>query len=103
MSKKITVKWVPMRRFIEDYDRPVKSMEFDFDFGVEYTDEHICEMVFQSTNNYSGHIFKAMEAKGLPEGRAHTALSVGDIVGIDGNYYLCEDFGFKKMWSIDSY
>lgn len=101
MSVKITVTWVPARRFFEDWSKPVVSMEFEMpiDKGF-YSDEEFCEMVYASTNNYSGHIFQAMQKKGLPEDRNHTALSVGDIVGIDNNYYIVDDFGFKKCFSI---
>ncbi len=29
--------------------------------------------------------------------KLHTSMSVGDIIEIGGNYYLCEDIGWKEL------
>lgn len=102
MSVKITVTWVPFRRQFDDWSKPVASMEFEMlELAKElYTDEELCEYIYAATNNYSGHIFAAMEKVGLPKERSHTALSVGDIIGIDNIFYLVDDFGFKKMMEV---
>ena len=76
--------------------KPDVSLEFEFDFHKYLSDHDIAEHVFMNTNTYSGAVWYAIE-KLLPTNRSHTALSMGDLVEIDGRVYRCEAVGFKKL------
>ena len=73
---------------------------FDIEIAEGVTDMQILEGIFESTNLYSGYIWRQLE-NNLPRNRSHTALSVGDRVVLrsDKEYpikseYVCSDFGF---------
>lgn len=76
--------------------KPDASLEFEFPFGEMLIDEDIAEYIFMHTNTYSGSVWEAIE-KLLPANRSHTALSMGDLVEVDGRVYRCEPIGFKKL------
>ena len=37
----------------------------------------------------------------LSETRTHTSISVGDEIEIDGQVYICADFGFEKIEDVE--
>ncbi len=76
--------------------KPDASLEFEFDFHKYLSDHDIAEHLFMNTNTYCGAVWDAIE-KVLPANRSHTALSMGDLVEIDGRVYRCEAVGFKKL------
>ncbi len=55
----------------------------------------ICEDIFEQTNLYEGEIWEALQP--LPARRSHTALSVGDVVIINGDRYICRGVGFELL------
>lgn len=59
------------------------------------TISELCERVFHETNIYEGNFWDAIQP--LPEKRSHTALSMGDVVIVNGDRYSCEEIGFKKL------
>jgi dTDP-4-dehydrorhamnose reductase len=63
---------------------------------VEGNDPYeICEEIFKQTNLYDGEIWEALHP--LPARRSHTALSVGDVIIINGDRYICRDMGFELL------
>lgn len=56
-----------------------------------------CEALFEATNLYHGPLWAQLTSQGLPGGRAHTALSVGDHVSIDGRTWTCQDLGWREL------
>ena len=78
--------------------RFITSVEFELPevVGKVVSDEHICEQIFKQTNVYSGPVWDIIQPK-LSQVRTHTAISVGDEIEIDGQVYICADFGFKKI------
>ena len=67
-----------------------------FEFDLHENDLSFCERVFANTNTYQGQVWSALEPH-LPATRSHTALSVGDLVSIDGRTYRCADLGFTLV------
>lgn len=59
-------------------------------------DLEICEKLFSETNSDLLSSDKAQEKIRASKAH-HTSMSVGDIVQIDSEYYLCVGFGFKKV------
>lgn len=74
---------------------PSHSAELEID-DMQVTPVTLCDMVFRDTNTYSGALWDLIEPK-LPEGRSHTALSVGDLVTVDGVKYRCEHVGWDRV------
>lgn len=74
---------------------PVITAEKTFEFKSEdsMSIDQICEAVYRDTNWYEGSVWDAMQP--LPELRSHTALSIGDVVSVNGIEMLCSEFGFK--------
>lgn len=99
-SHTVTVRWNTMH---EDYLRsqgvelPVWTAEHTFtcEMSEGLTPQGVAELVFVQTNHYGGYIWDAMQP--LPEARPHTALSVGDVVIVDGLALRCDDFGFSVL------
>ena len=54
----------------------------------------VLEMLYRNTNLYEGPLWDVIEPL-LPADRSHTAISVGDLVEIDGSAYLCEPVGWS--------
>jgi len=71
------------------------SAEFEADFNNS-TDEEIAEMIYAQTNRYAGVVWDIMQPV-MPANRPHTAISMGDLVEIDGRVYRCEAVGFKLV------
>jgi ABC-type antimicrobial peptide transport system ATPase subunit len=116
-QKNITVyyqkDWNPYAKYTEDFSKThtkvfegtitnVENQEdvfsaFNNDYAnpLSYTNEtnQVCVI---GKNYGTGKDFqKAMKA-GLVDCH-HTSMSVGDIVEIDGDCFLCQDFGWKKF------
>jgi hypothetical protein len=60
--------------------------------------EHVAELVFHILNAPE-EMLSEVELKIANDFRAkkHYSLSTGDIVVVDGEYFLCESFGWKKL------
>jgi hypothetical protein len=66
---------------------------FEFKSETSMSIDEICEAVYRDTNWYQGSVWEAMQP--LPEVRSHTALSIGDVVTVNGIEMLCSEFGFQ--------
>ena len=75
--------------------KPDASAEVKFEFGAEWTDQHIIYAIYGDMNTYEGKYYDAI-AEVMPAERSHTALSIGDIVEIDGRAYTCKEFGWSE-------
>jgi len=75
--------------------RFVSSVEIYTEFPETVSHKEICEVIFADTNCYQGYIWNKIEPKMSPT-RTHTSISVGDEIEIDGQVYICADFGFIK-------
>lgn len=91
VEKKITIIWNSMVR-------PDKYAELGFMWQMDETktNAEILNQLFRETNLYAGEIWELIEEI-LPADRPHTALSVGDLIVIDGTTYRCDDFGWKEL------
>lgn len=71
----------------------VDSLKFDGDLGI-------CEKLFEATN--IGDLLSTKEAQDkIRASKAqHTSMSVGDIVEIGSEFYLCVGAGFKKVTNL---
>jgi hypothetical protein len=73
----------------------VTSIEFESEFKVEDPIK-LCEVIYHVTNTYSGNLWEIIQPL-LSDLRTHTSISVGDEIEIDGQVYICADFGFEKI------
>ena len=73
----------------------VTSVEFETDFDVT-NPKLLCDVIYHVTNTYSGNLWNVIEPL-LSPNRTHTALSVGDEVRINNDFYRCADFGWEKL------
>lgn len=64
------------------------------------TDQHICEQISKQTNLYQGPLWETIQPK-LSATRTHTSISIGDEIEIDGQVYICADFGFEKIEDVE--
>jgi len=81
--------------------RSISSVEFDTEFKIEESNlNKFLEVVYHNTNTYSGNLWQIIEPL-LSATRTHTSLSVGDEVEIDGQVYICSDFGFEKIEDVE--
>lgn len=81
--------------------RYITSVEFETEFAI--TDENRDQffgVVYQQTNTYQGNLWSIIEPK-LSPFRTHTALSIGDEIEVDGQVYICADFGFEKIEDVE--
>ena len=74
------------------HGKEVQSLKFEIESDL--SDIEFLEMLFQQTNLYQGTWWDEFHTQ-FPEGRSHTALSVGDKVRLEGLTYTCADFGWK--------
>ena len=86
MKYEIKISW-------QAFGRPT-SLEFEWE--STYTEKDIVNQVFRDTNLYEGLIWDKIETL-LPENRTHTALSVGDLVTVNGTVYLCKPEGWDMF------
>lgn len=96
--KKVKITWSAFAGMMDGEEEiPVTSVEFTLD--TDKSDESICDEVFASTNLYRGKVWEIISPI-LPEVRSHTALSVGDVVEVDGVSCRCEPAGWSKSVSL---
>ena len=86
--------------------RSITSVEVELVNQVS-DDFRICEAISKVTNLQGElaefgaslteiNLWKTIESK-LSAFRTHTAISIGDEIEIDGQVYICADFGFEKI------
>jgi hypothetical protein len=98
MSNKITITW-------QAFGTPT-SATIDWSTNGDSSYDamlSICNKVFEDTNKYQGALWDVLEPL-LPQGRTHTALSVGDTVTfhdtlvkaepMDGIVFTCAPMGW---------
>lgn len=56
----------------------------------------LCNKIFRDTNLYEGELWDVIQPSLSPT-RTHTALSVGDEIGIDGTTFRCEGMGWSQI------
>jgi hypothetical protein len=91
VDKKITIIWNSMI-----HKNKYAELSFVWQVANAKTNKEILNDIYYCTNTYTGIIWEMIEAV-LPANRPHTALSVGDLLVIDGTTYRCEDFGWKEL------
>jgi len=90
--------------------RFISSVEVELAKQVS-DDFRICEAIYKVTNLQGEladfgaslteiNLWKTIESKLSPT-RTHASLSVGDEVEIDGQVYICADFGFEKIEDVE--
>jgi hypothetical protein len=81
--------------------RFISSVEFETEFKIDESNVNkFLEVVYHNTNTYSGNLWQIIEPK-LSATRTHTSISVGDEIEIDGQVYICADFGFEKIEDVE--
>jgi hypothetical protein len=104
MSKNIKITWKAFGDKPEQ-GRFISSVEFELNgFSGqninEIADVNICEWIYKDTNTYGGLIWNQIEKKLSPT-RTHTSISIGDEIEINGQVYICADFGFEKIEDVE--
>jgi len=90
--------------------RYVSSVEFDL-YDITDSNEVILNSIYKATNLQSEladfgakpfeiYLWKVIEPR-LASDRTHTSISVGDEIEIDGQVYVCADFGWVKAENAD--
>jgi hypothetical protein len=81
--------------------RFVSSVEFETEFPItEENRDQFFGVIYQQTNTYQGNLWSIIEPK-LSPNRTHTAISIGDEIEVDGQVYICADFGFEKIEDVE--
>ena len=73
---------------------------FDYDLTneTERSAEEIAELVFHMTNAPKEMLSeKELKFASAFRDKGNYSLSTGDIVEVDGEHFLCESFGWKKI------
>lgn len=71
-----------------------REIEININDGFANVDGYrIADAMFHQTNMYQGDFWDALQP--LPENRSHTAISMGDVVIIDGVRYACAELGWE--------
>jgi len=84
-----------------EINRYISFVEFETEFQIDESNvDKFLEVVYHNTNTYSGNLWEVIEPK-LSAFRTHTAISVGDEIEIDGQVYICADFGFEKIEDVE--
>ena len=79
----------------------ISSVEFETEFKIDESNvDKFLEVVYHNTNTYSGNLWQIIEPL-LSKTRTHTSISVGDEIEIDGQVYICADFGFEKIENVE--
>lgn len=94
---RITIHWSAFDEYADQFrpgTRPGVTKTFDTTVTRRNDDKEMLELLFEATNLYTGPLWDAMQP--LPEDRSHTALSVGDVVELDGTPYRCATFGWSE-------
>lgn len=72
------------------------GVEEDFDKTSVEMAEDVAEALFRATNLNEGPLWERI-TKVLPQGRTHTAISVGDLVEVGDIVLLCSPLGWSVM------
>jgi hypothetical protein len=86
--------------------RSISSVEFEIPpitvtlLTQEVHNKCVCEGIYEGTNLRAGGYWDIIQPL-LSETRTHTAISVGDEIEIDGQVYICADFGFEKIEDVE--
>jgi hypothetical protein len=75
----------------------ITRVEFEMPTTPAIDDEMICDQIYKETNTYRGNIWDQFNEQ-FPKDRSHTAISVGDMIGIDDRFYFCADIGWTKAY-----
>ena len=79
----------------------ISSVEFETEFKIDESNvDKFVEVVYHSTNTKSGNLWSIIQPK-LSATRTHTSISVGDEIEINGQVYICADFGFEKIEDVE--
>lgn len=91
----ITITW---KAFGNRQNRQISSVTIDIpnDFVAPKLRKSVLESIYADTNLYQGFFWNLIEPK-LSPNRTHTSLSVGDEITIDGQTYVCANFGWLKV------
>ena len=80
------------------HNSKVFDVEADASLSQEDSDDQILNRLYRETNTYTGDLYDTLrndfDRRGI---RARTTLSVGDIVTIGVNSYLCATIGWKPL------
>jgi len=97
---KVKITWKAFGESAES-GRFISSVEFETEFAInDENRDQFFGVVYQQTNTYSGNLWNIIEPK-LSATRTHTAISIGDEIEIDGQVYICADFGFEKIEDVE--
>ena len=102
---KVKITWKAFGNKVEQ-GRFVSSVHFDL-YDITESTESILNSIYKATNLQSEladfgakpfeiYLWNVIEPR-LAEDRTHTSLSVGDEIEIDGQVYVCADFGWVKV------
>ena len=102
---KIKITWKAFGNKVEQ-GRFVSSVHFDL-YDITESTESILNSIYKATNLQSEladfgakpfeiYLWNVIEPR-LAEDRTHTSLSVGDEIEINGQVYVCADFGWVKV------
>jgi hypothetical protein len=81
--------------------RFISSVEFETEFKIAEADvDQFLNVVYRTTNTYSGNLWQIIEPL-LSKTRTHTSISIGDEIEIDGQVYICADYGFEKIEDVE--
>ena len=100
---KITIVWCAFagswseEREKETGRKGFTKVEFEMPTTPTIDDELICDQIYKETNTYRGNIWDQFNER-FPKDRSHTAISVGDMIGIDDRFYFCADVGWTKAY-----
>jgi hypothetical protein len=84
-----------------EINRYISFVEFETEFKIDESNvDKFLEVIYHNTNTYSGNLWQIIEPK-LSAFRTHTSISVGDEIEIDGQVYICADFGFEKIEDVE--
>jgi hypothetical protein len=102
---KVKITWKAFGNKVEQ-GRFVSSVHFDL-YDITESTESILNSIYKATNLQSEladfgakpfeiYLWNVIEPR-LAKDRTHTSLSVGDEIEIDGQVYVCADFGWVKV------
>lgn len=91
----ITITW---KAFGNRQNRQVSSVTIEVpnDFVAPQFHTSILNDIYKDTNFYRGFYWNLIQPQLSPT-RTHTSLSIGDEITIDGQTYVCADFGWLKV------
>ena len=93
MPKTVTITW----KAFEKPGSPAASVTFNFPsyLDKDLSDIELCELAFRATNIGHTPLWSWTLKDILPDGRSHTALSIGDEIAIDNVVYRCASHSWE--------